>query len=165
MTYKKGKKGKETVVAIISHLVTGAIELHRLAVLDFDELERRKDEITENIVNAKCSYQDGFHTEVMQDGRVAFFPYSTQVTPLFLACEFKVWKSALLLLNAGADPNKARKNGNGQYCTPLFMVAYHGSKEVCRKLLACGASQDIDTTGDLLDQRIDSVNLIRQVSF
>ena len=87
VTYKKGKKGKETVTSIISHLVTGAIELHRLAVLDFDELERRKDEITEDIVNATCSYDDG-HTEVMKSGwptfiipfrsRHCFLPASTK---------------------------------------------------------------------------------------
>ena len=99
--------------------LSGAFELHRQALEG--KLKGRETELTEDIINAKCSYQDGFHTEVMQDGRVAFFPNSTQVTPLFLACEFKVWKSALLLLNAGADPNKARKNGtegnqSSQYC-------------------------------------------------
>ena len=152
--FKKGKKGKETVTTI-THLVTGAIELHRLAVLDFEELQKRKDEITEDIVNATCSYDDGFHTEVMKDeGSVAYFFYSFQVTPLFLACEYKVWNSALLLLNMGADPNMARRNkqrnnAHGQMCTPLRMAAYYGSKEVCRKLLACGASQDIDTSGGL----------------
>ena len=83
---------------------------------------------------------------------MAYFHHSFQVTPLFLACEYKVWNSALLLLDAGADPNKARRNkqrnnANGQMCTPLRMAAYYGSKEVCRKLLACGASQDIDTSG------------------
>ena len=84
--FKKGKKGKETVTTI-THLVTGAIELHRLAVLDFEELQKRKDEITEDIVNATCSYDDG-HTEVMKSGwptfitpfrsRHCFLPASTK---------------------------------------------------------------------------------------
>ena len=77
--------------------------------------------------------------------------HSFQVTPLFLACEYKVWNSALLLLDAGADPNKAINNAHGQMCTPLRMAAYYGSKEVCRKLLACGASQDIDTSGGVYE--------------
>ena len=85
--FKKGKKGKETVTTI-THFVTGAIELHRLAVLDFEELQKRKDEITEDIVNATCSYDDGFHTEVMMGGlptfiipfrsRHCFLPVSTK---------------------------------------------------------------------------------------
>ena len=69
--FRKGKKGKETVTTI-THLVTGAIELHRLAVLDFEELQKRKDEITEDIVNATCSYDDGFHTEVIKSGWPTF---------------------------------------------------------------------------------------------
>ena len=44
----------------------GAIELHRLAVEDPAQLERRKEEITVGIINATCSADDGEYREVSQ---------------------------------------------------------------------------------------------------
>ena len=47
----------------------GAIELHRLVVEDFDQLKKRKDEITSAIIDSKCSVGD-----------LAEFPYE-EVSP------------------------------------------------------------------------------------
>ena len=47
-------------------LSDGALELHRLAVEDSAQLERRKEEITVAIVNATCSFKDGLLKEVSQ---------------------------------------------------------------------------------------------------
>ena len=44
----------------------GGIELHRLAVEDFDQLERRADEINEENLNSTCSDNDGYYKEVSQ---------------------------------------------------------------------------------------------------
>ena len=46
--------------------LTGAIELHRLAVADPSQLERRKEEITMAIINSTCSSADGKQKEVRQ---------------------------------------------------------------------------------------------------
>ena len=46
--------------------VSGGIELHRLAVEDFDQLERRADEINEENIKATCTADDGFFKEVRQ---------------------------------------------------------------------------------------------------
>ena len=37
--------------------LNGAIELHRLAVEDYEQLEKQKDEITSGIINSACSGQ------------------------------------------------------------------------------------------------------------
>jgi hypothetical protein len=42
----------------------GAIELHRLALQDYNQLERRAAEITEENINVTCSLHDGFYKEV-----------------------------------------------------------------------------------------------------
>ena len=42
----------------------GAIELHRLTVEDFAQLERRAEEITEEIIDATCTVDDGDAKEV-----------------------------------------------------------------------------------------------------
>ena len=49
----------------------------------------------------------------------------------------------------GADPNKARWRDTvwGNTRTPLHQAAYHGSIEVCRRLLVSGARQDLDPEG------------------
>ena len=71
-------------------------------------------------------------------------PFSPQVTPLFLACIFKAWNSALLLLSKGADPNKAARlcDDDLETATPLLFAAGHGNTDVCKTLLASGARQD-----------------------
>ena len=44
----------------------GGMELHRLVLEDFDQLERRADEIKEENVNSTCSINDGRVKEVRQ---------------------------------------------------------------------------------------------------
>ena len=110
----------------------GAREIHRLTLGDFDQLERRSEEIRGAITDATCSL----------DG------YLNEITPLWLACFCKIWDSALLLLRRGSDPNKAvRKPIRGCVRTPLYWAAADGATQVCRSLLANGARQDIDTGG------------------
>ena len=61
----KGPKGPHEDI----WMLTGAIELHRLVVEDFDQLKKRKDEITSAIIDSKCSVGD-----------LAEFPYE-EVSP------------------------------------------------------------------------------------
>ena len=114
-----------------------AKEIHRLVLEDFDQLERRSEEISGPIANATCS------------AHVHGLPYYFhEITPLWLACYFNVWDSALLLLRRGSDPNKAVRrdtDGRGYVRTPLYWAAVSGATVVCRSLLANGARQDIDT--------------------
>ena len=48
--------------------LTGAIELHRLVLEDYDQLKKRKDEITRKIVDSTCAVDadDEFYKEVSQ---------------------------------------------------------------------------------------------------
>ena len=46
--------------------LTGGVELHRLVVEEFDQLERRAGEINEENINATCSANDGVWKEVRQ---------------------------------------------------------------------------------------------------
>ena len=48
--------------------LTGAIELHRLVLQDYDQLKKRKDEITRKIVDSTCAVDadDEFYKEVSQ---------------------------------------------------------------------------------------------------
>ena len=46
--------------------LTGAIELHRLVLQDYDQLKQRKDEITRKIIDSTCEVDDGFYKEVSQ---------------------------------------------------------------------------------------------------
>ena len=76
-----------------------------------------------------------------------------QVTPLWLACCFEAWDSALLLLSRGADPNKGARNRSGNVETPLcrtvpqFPLSWTTISNwviaVCRSLLARGARLDL----------------------
>ena len=129
----------------------GATELHRLALEDFSQLERRAEEIDEAIVNATCTIMDGYYKE-------AGSAPSTQVTPLFLACASRSWDSALLLLSKGADPNKVARDRyedededeDRRLRTPLFYAAWFGNTKVCKCLLAKGARKDLDGGGEVL---------------
>ena len=40
--------------------LTGAIELHRLALEDYDQLKKRKDEITKTIIDSTCAIDDDY---------------------------------------------------------------------------------------------------------
>ena len=68
--------------------LTGAKEIHRLAVEDFHQLERRSEEIRAPITDSTCSL-DGILN-------VNSYSYSNAITPLWLACFCQVWDSALL---------------------------------------------------------------------
>ena len=57
--------------------LTGAIELHRLAVEDLDQLKKRVDEINAEIVNTTCSVDDGDLLEVSQSLPSIFSPGHT----------------------------------------------------------------------------------------
>ena len=46
--------------------LTGGIVLHRLVVEDAAQLERRKEEINDAIVNSTCNFADGWYSEVGQ---------------------------------------------------------------------------------------------------
>ena len=46
-------------LGITFNLSGGAIELHRLALQDYNQLERRAAEINEENINATCSVNDG----------------------------------------------------------------------------------------------------------
>ena len=139
--------------------LTGAIELHRLVLKnDYDQLKKRKDEITNRIIDSKCSADVGPRLKKMKKRleEVSQPPSPPpQVTPLFVACNVgnpKVGadKAALLLLSKGADPNKAAKQtrqGVTRQVTPLSQAVWRGSTEVVRSLLVSGAKQDLDTGG------------------
>ena len=140
--------------------LTGAIELHRLVLKnDYDQLKKRKDEITNRIIDSKCSADVGHRLKKIRKKKLEEVsqPPSPppQVTPLFVACNVgnpKVGadKAALLLLSKGADPNKAAKQtrqGVTRQVTPLSQAVWRGSTEVVRSLLVSGAKQDLDTGG------------------
>ena len=127
--------------------LNGATELHRLAVEDFVQLERRTEEIKEANINATCWLDSVGAKNIgrLKEVRQAPIPLPTQVTPLYLACWFQAWDSALLLLSRGADPNKVmRPRGGTGPCTALYGAALHGSTAVCKSLLESGARQDLD---------------------
>ena len=124
--------------------MTSAIQLHRLVLEDYDQLKKRKDEITKTIIDSTCAINDDSYKEVSIPPPP---PSPPQATPLFLACFAGHSKAALLLLSKGADPNKAAKDGDGEVVTPLYHAVYLGLTEVVKSLLASGARQDLDTGG------------------
>ena len=141
--------------------LTGAIELHRLVLKnDYDQLKKRKDEITNRIIDSKCSADVGVSRGRKRLEEVSQPPSPPpQVTPLFVACNVgnpKVGadKAALLLLSKGADPNKAAKQtrqGVTRQVTPLSQAVWRGSTKVVKSLLVSGAKQDLDTgRGELI---------------
>ena len=73
-----------------TYKLTGAIELHRLVSEDYNQLLKRKDEITKTIIESTCSirYSHRWSThqykEVSQPSLHLLLP--PQVTPLSLAC-------------------------------------------------------------------------------
>ena len=46
--------------------LTGAIELHRLILEDYDQLKKRKDEITKTIIESTCAIDVDYYKEVSQ---------------------------------------------------------------------------------------------------
>jgi len=59
-------------------------------------------------------------------------------TPLLIACQEGHLEVARLLIDRGADKEKATNNGN----TPLHLACYDGNLEVARLMLDCGADKD-----------------------
>ena len=84
------------------------------------------------------------------------------MTPLYLACQFKAWDSALLLLSMNVDVNKAAR-WHEEVRTPLYMAAVGNSAVVCRSLLARGARLDIG--GHRLLLHLSSSSSLSHLSF
>ena len=47
--------------------LTGALELHRLVVEDYDQLEKRKEEITSTIIDSTCAMDDGYFHKTFKE--------------------------------------------------------------------------------------------------
>ena len=65
--------------------LTGAIELHRLVLQDYDQLKKRKDEITRKIIESTCAVDDeydGHYKEVSQPPLPPFLPRSRHCSSL-----------------------------------------------------------------------------------
>ena len=56
---EKLPNGFEVTVANTTLNLTGAIELHRLVLKDYDQLLKRKDEITKTIIDSTCAIDAG----------------------------------------------------------------------------------------------------------
>ena len=57
---EKLPNGFEVTVANTTLNLTGAIELHRLVLKDYDQLLKQKDEITKTIIESTCSVRFSF---------------------------------------------------------------------------------------------------------
>ena len=62
---EKLPNGFEVTVANTTLNLTGAIELHRLVLKDYDQLLKQKDEITKSIIESTCSVRNARHTPMM----------------------------------------------------------------------------------------------------
>ena len=118
--------------------LSGALELHRLALQD--KLKGREAELTEDIINATCTV-NGCYKEVSESPRSLLFS-PPQVTPLWIACWFESWESAVLLLSRGADPNLPSISSKYALTTPIWLAAWRGSLETVKELLRHGARLD-----------------------
>ena len=58
---EKLPNGFEVTVGNTTLNLTGAIELHRLVLKDYDQLLKRKDEITKTIIESTCSVRYSGH--------------------------------------------------------------------------------------------------------
>ena len=64
------------------------------------------------------------------------------VTGMFMAARSGHTACVEQLLAAGADPNKAARDGRVAGCTPLCVAAQHGHEAVVARLLAPGVGTD-----------------------
>lgn len=62
------------------------------------------------------------------------------MTALYLACQLGQVEMALLLANAGADPDIGACWEDGTVRSPLYVAAAGGLATVCQRLLERGAS-------------------------
>ena len=65
--------------------LTGAIELHRLVLEDYDQLERRSGELKTWFINSTCSAGDDWYKEVSQP-ILPFSPGDATVPRLLRLC-------------------------------------------------------------------------------
>ena len=63
---EKLPNGFEVTVGNTTLNLTGAIELHRLVLKDYDQLLKRKDEITKTIIESTCSVRLSGHMSTHQ---------------------------------------------------------------------------------------------------
>ena len=117
--------------------LSGAFELHSLALEN--KLKGREEELTEDIINATCTI-NGSYKDVSESSPLLSPP---QATPLWIACHFESWESAVLLLSKGADPNlPVICSTSGSLTTPIWLAAWRGSLETVQELLKHGARLD-----------------------
>ena len=70
----------------------------------------------------------------------------TEVTPLWLACDYQHWDLAGILLQLGANPNIAATETGGGWTgqlSPLYVAAYGGQLELVSSLIAAGATNSL----------------------
>ena len=84
--------------------LAGGTELHRLAVEDYNQLERRAAEINEENINATCTVNDGRFKEVRQASLPNSSPGDTTVPRLLL--------QSLGLCAYAAEQGRRSKQGN-----------------------------------------------------
>ena len=101
--------------------LSGAIELHRLAVDDPAQLERRKEEITAAIINTTCSMalDDVLYKEVRQAPLPNSFPGDVTVDRLLL--------ESLGLGAAAAEQGRRSKQGDKRERWRCGQPPVHGS--------------------------------------
>ena len=88
---EKLPNGFEVTVGNTTLNLTGAIELHRLVLKDYDQLLKRKDEITNTIIESTCSirYSHRWSTHQYKEVSQPSLPLlPPQATPLYLAAAF-----------------------------------------------------------------------------
>ena len=123
----------------LAYMLSGALEVHLLALEN--KLKGREEELTEDIINATCTI-NGSYKEVSESSPLLSPP---QATPLWIACHFESWESAVLLLSRGADPNRpaiSSEDGSDYAITPIWLAAWRGSLETVKELLKHGARLD-----------------------
>ena len=90
---EKLPNGFEVTVGNTTLNLTGAIELHRLVLKDYDQLLKQKDEITKSIIESTCSVRNARHTPMMthqykEVSQPSLPLLPPQATPLYLAAAF-----------------------------------------------------------------------------
>ena len=93
---------------------------------DLATLERRRGELDQEVLDATCEVEGGW-------------PY-TAYTALYLACRYKSWSVALLLLERGATPGLCARWWGVVQVSPLYMAALWGEAGVVEALLRAGVT-------------------------